>query len=179
MSRVGKKPVEIPQGVTVQQEGRRVTVKGPKGTLEYTVPDTMKVSITDSQITVEPVSESPVLTALFGTTRAQLANLVKGVTEGFSKTLEILGTGYRAQVEGKKLVLHLGYSMPKEYGVPEGIEIAVEGNTKIQVSGISKQHVGQVAAEIRALRPPEPYKGKGVRLEGEYVRRKAGKSAGA
>ena len=179
MSRVGKRPVAVPQGVRVKQEGNRVTVTGPKGELAYAIPETMRLQVADTQITVKPVSQSPALSALFGTTRAQLANLVKGVSEGFSKTLEILGTGYRAQIEGKKLMLHLGYSTPIEFGIPEGVEISVEGNNKIHVSGIDKQRVGQVAAEIRAIRPPEPYKGKGVRLAGEHVRRKAGKSAGA
>jgi len=179
MSRVGKKPVDIPDGVKVTLDGNRVSVEGPKGRLEYVVSGSMKVDVAEKQLTVKPVEDSLSLSAIYGTTRAQIANLVKGVSQGFAKTLEIIGTGYRAQLEGSNLVLHLGFSQPKQYSVPEGINVSLEGYTKIRVEGIDKQRVGQVAAEIRAFRPPEPYKGKGIRIEGEHVRRKAGKSAGA
>jgi large subunit ribosomal protein L6 len=179
MSRVGKKPIPIPNGVQVQQQGRSVEVRGPKGSI--TMPLVPGVEVTQEGSTLQVVlqREDRQGSALFGLTRALLANNVKGVSEGFSRALEIQGTGYRAVLDGKKLVLQLGFSHPIEFPVPEGIQITVESPTKLTVRGADKGRVGQVAADIRSFRPPEPYKGKGIRYEGETVRRKAGKSAGA
>lgn len=177
MSRVGKKPVAIPTGVTVRVADERVLVKGPKGELSTPVLAGTRVSIqgTEAQVSSDRITRNPA----FGTMRALIQNMVSGVSEGFSKTLEIVGTGYRAQMEGKRLVLQLGFSHPIHFDPPAGISIKVETPTRLTVSGADKGLVGQVAADIRACRPPEPYKGKGVRYEGEYVRRKAGKAAGA
>src|SRR5712692_303978 len=175
MSRVGKLPVAIPKGVTVSVAAGRVAVKGPKGDLSTHVLDGTTVRIEDGNVKVsaERVTRNPA----FGTMRAHIQNMVLGVTQGFSKVLEIVGTGYRAQMEGKKLVLQLGYSHPVNFDPPEGITIKVENPTRIVISGPDKAKVGQVAADIRAFRPPEPYKGKGIKYEGEYIRRKAGKAA--
>jgi large subunit ribosomal protein L6 len=162
----------------VKHEVRSVHVKGPKGELTFTVAHGVDVKVEPSAIVVSQVGGGKQAVALHGTTRAVLANMVTGVTKGFSKALEIVGTGYRAQMSGKKLTLQLGYSHPIEFTPPEGISITVEGPTKLTVSGYSKELVGQVAANIRGYRPPEPYKGKGIRYAGEYVRRKAGKAAG-
>jgi large subunit ribosomal protein L6 len=178
MSRVGKKIIPVPKGVQLTLSGRKVTAKGPKGELSYTVHECIGLDIEADQATVTRNSEEREVRALHGLSRALINNLVEGVANGFSKTLEIIGTGYRAQVQGKTVVLNLGYSHPIEFALPDGIEAKIDGN-KLTISGIDKQRVGQVAAEIRRLRPPEPYKGKGVRYENEYVRRKAGKSAGA
>jgi large subunit ribosomal protein L6 len=177
MSRVGKKPVPIPSGVTVQVTDDAVHVKGPKGELQSHIllGTTVAVADGEARVSAERISRNPA----FGTMRAQINNMVVGVTTGFRKVLEIVGTGYRAQMDGKKLVLQLGYSHPVVFDPPAGIEIKVETPTRIVVSGSDKAKVGQAAAEIRGFRPPEPYKGKGVRYEGEYVRRKAGKAAGA
>jgi len=177
MSRVGKLPVQIPSGVTVQVADNRVQVKGPKGQLSMHVLAGTQVVVENGQakVSAERLTRNPA----FGTMRAQINNMVTGVTAGFSKTLEIQGTGYRAQMEGKKLVLQLGYSHPIVFMPPAGIDIKVENPTRLVVSGADKALVGQIAADIRGFRPPEPYKGKGIRYEGEYVRRKAGKAAGA
>ena len=177
MSRIGKLPVPIPSGVTVAVAEGEVRVKGPKGELTHPVLSGTTVTVEggEARVTAERITRNP----MFGTMRAQIANMVTGVTTGFSKTLEIVGTGYRAQMDGKKLVLQLGFSHPITFDPPEGITIRVENPTRLVVSGTDKARVGQVAADIRAFRPPEPYKGKGVRYEGEYVRRKAGKAAGA
>ena len=177
MSRIGKLPVPIPGGVTVAVAEGTVRVKGPKGELSHPVLSgtTVTVEGTQARVTAEKLTRNPA----FGTMRAQIQNMVLGVTQGFSKALEIVGTGYRAQMDGKKLVLQLGFSHPVVYAPPEGITIRVESPTRVVVSGADKCLVGQVAADIRDFRPPEPYKGKGVKYEGEYIRRKAGKAAGA
>ena len=177
MSRVGKMPVAIPGGVTVVVADEQVRVKGPKGELSHPVliGTTVTVEGAEARVTAERITRNP----MFGTMRAQIANMVTGVTTGFSKTLEIVGTGYRAQMDGRTLVLQLGFSHPIRFESPEGITIKVENPTRVTVSGASKYMVGQAAADIRGFRPPEPYKGKGVKYEGEYIRRKAGKAAGS
>jgi large subunit ribosomal protein L6 len=177
-SRVGKKPIDIPSGVEVTRNGSAVRVKGPKGELSFTISHGVEVELQPQTITVTQVGGGKQALALHGTTRALIANMVTGVTKGFSKSLEITGTGYRALMSGKKLTLQLGYSHPIEYEPPQGISIQVEGPTKLTVSGFNKELVGQVAANIRGFRPPEPYKAKGIKYAGEYVRRKAGKAAG-
>jgi len=177
-SRVGKLPIVIPSGVQVTRVNTGIQVKGPKGQLDFQLAHGVDVSVGDKEITVTQVGGGKQALALHGTTRAVLANMVEGVTKGFSKVLEIQGTGYRAQMSGKKVVLQLGYSHPIEYEPPAGVTIATESPTRVVVSGYNKEHVGQVAAIIRDFRPPEPYKGKGIRYAGEYVRRKAGKAAG-
>ena len=176
MSRIGKKPIEIPSGVEVKIEGNVFTAKGPKGTESVTFRDEVKVSVADNHVIVETNSDDRKTGALHGLFRTLIANAITGVSKGFEKKLEIVGVGYRANMEGSNLNLVLGYSHPILITPPEGIKIAVEANTKITVSGANKQLVGDVAAEIRSKRPPEVYKGKGVRYEGEYVRRKAGKT---
>ncbi|MEY4070054.1 MAG: hypothetical protein RL721_668 [Candidatus Eisenbacteria bacterium] len=177
MSRVGKKPVPIPGGVTVTVADGVVKVKGPKVELQHPVLATTSVVVDGNEVKVssEKITRNPA----FGTMRAQINNMVIGVSTGFTKTLEIVGTGYRANMEGKKLVLQLGFSHPVEFMPPEGITIKVENPTRVSISGADKAQVGQVAADIRGFRPPEPYKGKGVKYEGEYIRRKAGKAAGS
>jgi len=177
-SRVGKKPIDIPSGVQVTRNGVSVNVKGPKGEMSFTIAHGVDVAVEPKEILVSQVGGGKQALALHGTTRAVIANMVTGVTTGFSKTLEITGTGYRAQLAGKKLTLQLGYSHPIEFDPPAGITIAVETPTKLTVNGFDKGLVGQVAANIRGFRPPEPYKGKGIRYSGEYIRRKAGKAAG-
>ena len=177
-SRVGKMPITIPSGVQVKREAQAIHVKGPKGELQFRLAHGVEVKVDPSEILVTQVGGGKQALALHGTTRAILANMVEGVTKGFSKALEIQGTGYRAQMSGKKLVMQLGYSHPIEFEPPAGITIACESQTRVIVSGYNKEQVGQVAAIIREFRPPEPYKGKGVRYAGEYVRRKAGKAAG-
>lgn len=179
MSRIGKRPIPIPQGVEVKIDGALVEVRGPKGTLSHEVPPEIEVGVSDGQIWVRRKDESRRAKALHGLNRTLIANMVEGVTKGFEKKLEIVGVGYRAALEGKALKLTLGYSHPVIYPTPEGIEISVDNPTSITVRGIDKQRVGQVAAEIRALRPPEPYKGKGIRYAGEEIRRKAGKGRAA
>jgi large subunit ribosomal protein L6 len=159
-------------------QGRTFSAKGPKGVLQQAVHPEMQVKISDGEILVERPTDQGRHRSLHGLTRTLVANCVKGVSEGFVKKLEIRGVGYRAEVKGRALVMTVGYSNPVEYPVPEGIEIQAESPTLVAVRGADKQRVGQVAAEIRAIRPPEPYKGKGVRYEGEYVRQKAGKTAG-
>ena len=176
MSRIGKKPIEIPSGVEVNLNGQTVTVKGPKGTETVTVRDEIKISKVDNQIILEPLNDERKTGALHGLSRTLVANAVEGVSKGFEKKLEIQGVGYRANMEGTKLNMALGYSHPVVVEPPANIKIAVEANTKITVMGSNKQAVGDVAAEIRSKRPPEVYKGKGIRYEGEYIRRKAGKA---
>ena len=175
MSRIGKRPVTIPSGVTATVEGQTVKMKGPKGQLQFVVHDDVEVKFENGVVKVTPRVETNRAQALYGTARAQVANLVAGVTKGFEKKLEITGVGYRAALQGKNLQLALGYSHDVVYAIPEGIQIAVPKPTEITITGSDIQRVGQVAAEIRRWRPPEPYKGKGVRYAGEYVRRKEGK----
>ncbi|MFJ7953237.1 50S ribosomal protein L6 [Lysinibacillus sp. NPDC096418] len=177
MSRVGKKIIEVPANVTVTvAEGNTVTVKGPKGELVRSFHQDMKIEQEGNVITVSRPSESKEHRTNHGTTRALLANMITGVSAGFEKSLELIGVGYRAQLQGKKLVLNVGYSHPVEFTPEDGIEVEVPSNTKIIVKGISKERVGALASNIRDVRPPEPYKGKGIRYEGEYVRRKEGKT---
>jgi len=176
MSRIGKQPITIPENVEVKIEGDLVIVKGPKGELKQQIRPEIKVEIKDKEIILKPVKFHKGTPALWGTYRSHLANMIEGVTKGFEKKLEIEGTGYRAELEDKDLVLNLGYSHPIKMKAPEGIEFKVEKNI-IAVTGIDKQLVGQVAAEIRSKRKPEPYKGKGIRYQGEIIRRKAGKKA--
>lgn len=180
MSRIGKQPIAIPAGVTVtRMDDGTILVKGPKGELSYKAPELVKVEITENEILVTREGEEREKRALHGLVRTLLNNMVVGVTEGYSKRLEINGVGYRAQIQGNKLVLSLGYSHPIEYPQPEGITFQMDDNKKnvLIVSGIDKQQVGQVSAEIRAFRKPEPYKGKGIKYEDERIRRKAGKTA--
>jgi large subunit ribosomal protein L6 len=176
MSRVGKAPIPIPQGVELKQAGSTVEVKGPKGSLSHTIPEGISLQVADGEVHVKRKGDAKRVRSLHGLSRTLIANMVMGVTEGFEKGLEIVGIGYRANVQGKNLQLSLGYSHPVIYPVPEGIEVEVEKQNKITVKGIDKQQVGQVAAEIRSFRRPEPYKGKGIRYVGEQVRRKAGKA---
>lgn len=176
MSRIGKQPVVIPAGVEITIQGNLVIVKGPKGQLENTFAEVITIEQKENKIVITPNQETEDSQALWGLTRALIANMVTGVTVGFSKKMEINGVGYRAAVQGKKLVLNLGFSHPVEVIAPEGIDFVVDKNNII-VSGIDKQLVGKVAAEIREFRKPEPYKGKGIRYENEVVRRKAGKKA--
>jgi large subunit ribosomal protein L6 len=175
MSRIGKRPVAIPSGVTATVDGQTVKVKGPKGQLQFVVHDDVEVKFENGQVKVAPRVKTNRAQALYGTARAQVANLVEGVTKGFEKKLEITGVGYRAAMQGKNLQLALGYSHDVIYPIPEGISIAVPKPTEITVTGIDSQRVGQVAAEIRAYRPPEPYKGKGVKYANEFIFRKEGK----
>jgi large subunit ribosomal protein L6 len=175
MSKVGKKPVDVPAGVTPKVEGQKVTIKGAKGELFFTVPDDVAVALDGNQISVNPRTTTRQARALWGTSRARIQNLVTGVTKGFEKKLEITGVGYKAAAQGKVLSLSLGYSHEVNYPVPTGITVATPKPTEIIVSGIDRQQVGQVAAEIRAYRGPEPFKGKGVKYEGEFIFRKEGK----
>ena len=175
MSRIGKKAVAVPKGVTANVEGQRVTAKGPKGQLAVALGDRVGVSMTDGGISIVPREETKEARALWGMSRTRVQNIVTGVTEGFEERLEINGVGYRAQVQGKVLSLALGYSHEVNYPIPEGIEVKTPRPTEIVISGIDKQRVGQVAAEIRRWRPPEPYKGKGVKYAGEFIFRKEGK----
>ena len=176
MSRIGKKPVDIPQGVEVKIDGQVVTAKGPLGEETVTVRPEIAVKLEDNQIVLSKVGDTRETDALYGLFRTLVANAVKGVKEGFEKKLEIQGVGYRANMEGKNLNLALGYSHPVIVEPPAGITISVEANTKITVKGSNKQSVGDIAAFIRSKRPPEVYKGKGIRYEGEHIRRKAGKA---
>ena len=179
MSRVGKKVIPLPTGVSVTYKNGEVTVKGPKGELSYRTLPGIDLKIDGTNLTVVQNSTQRTAGAFHGLTRALINNYVMGVSQGYRKVLEIVGTCYRAQLSGRTLTLQLGYSHSIEFPLPQGIEAKVETPTRLEVSGISKELVGQVAANIRRLRPPEPYKGKGVKYEGEYIRRKAGKSAGA
>jgi large subunit ribosomal protein L6 len=176
VSRIGKKPITLPQGVEITVKDNTVTVKGPKGTLTQDIPQGITVFQQDGQIVVERPNDNKQNRAYHGLTRALLANMVQGVTEGFERKLELVGVGYRAQLQGKKLVINIGYSHPVEVEPPEGIEFEVPAVTKITVKGIDKQLVGNTAAVIRDIRRPEPYKGKGIKYENEVVRRKAGKA---
>ena len=175
MSRVGKKPVPVPAGVTASVEGQTVKVKGPKGALSLVLHDDVSVKLEDGKVQVDPRNETKRARALWGTSRALVANLLTGVNKGFERKLEITGVGYRAAVQGKNLQLALGYSHDVVYPIPEGITIATPKPTEITITGNDRQKVGQVAAEIRGYRPPEPYKGKGVKYAGEYIFRKEGK----
>lgn len=179
MSRIGRKPVVIPDGVTVVLEGRRITVKGPKGELSRPIPPEMTVRVDDGEVKVTRPTDEARHRALHGLTRALIDNMVQGVSTGFAKQLEIQGVGYRAETQQSGgLRLNVGYSHPVDYDAPPGIRLSVEGNTSVTIEGIDKELVGQVAAEIRSVRPPEPYKGKGIRYKDEQVRRKAGKTGG-
>jgi large subunit ribosomal protein L6 len=177
MSRIGRKPIEIPEGVTVSVTEGRVTVNGPKGELSQSVSPAMRIERNDGTLTVERPTDRGEHRSLHGLTRSLIANMVEGVTRGFEKRLEIQGVGYRARLQGKALELALGYSHPVSIPPPDGIEFEVPQQTEIIVRGIDKQLVGETAARIRKQRPPEPYKGKGIRYRGEYVRRKVGKRA--
>jgi large subunit ribosomal protein L6 len=176
MSRIGRKPIEIPNGVTVTVDNTNITVKGPKGTLSRELHKDMKVNIEGNVLTVERPSDNKLHRSLHGTTRSVIYNMIHGVTEGYEKVLELVGVGYRANKQGNKLVLNVGYSHPVEFVPEEGIEFDVPSNTKIIVKGINKERVGEIAANIRAVRPPEPYKGKGIKYEGERIIRKEGKA---
>lgn len=176
MSRIGRLPIAVPQGVTVTVDGRSITVVGPRGTLSRELHPDMAVSETDGTLHVERPTESKTHKELHGLTRTLVSNMVEGVTTGYRKGLEITGVGYRATLSGRKLLLNLGYSHPIEIDPPNGISFEVDNPTRLAVVGIDKELVGQIAAKVRAMRKPEPYKGKGVRYAGEVVRRKAGKA---
>lgn len=175
MSRIGKRPVAIPSGVTATIENGQLSVKGPKGTLALQLRDEISYTLEDGAISVKPANATKAARAFWGMQRTLVQNLVTGVTEGYTKVLEITGVGYRANAQGKTLKLQLGYSHDVDYAVPAGIEIKTPDNTTVEISGIDKQQVGQVAAEIRRWRKPEPYKGKGIKYRGEYIFRKEGK----
>ena len=175
MSRIGKKPVSIPAGVTASMEAGTLSVKGPKGELKMPMSDLISYEMQDDGLMVKPANGSKAARAFWGMQRTLVQNLVTGVTEGFTKVLEITGVGYRANSQGKMLKLQLGYSHDVDFAIPEGIEIKTPDNTTVEISGIDKQKVGQVAAEIRRWRKPEPYKGKGIKYRGEYIFRKEGK----
>lgn len=176
MSRIGKRPISIPQKVTIEISGQNVAVRGPKGELARTLPPEVEVLQEGETILVNRRSDSRPARQRHGLCRTLVANMVEGVSQGFQKRLEIQGVGYRAQVQGRNLVLNVGYSNPVQIEPPDGIQVSVEGNTNVIVAGINKELVGNMAAKIRAVRPPEPYKGKGIRYSGEVVRRKAGKA---
>jgi large subunit ribosomal protein L6 len=175
MSRIGKRPVALPSGVSASTEGETLLVKGPKGNLSLQMRDEIRYDISDEGILVQPANATKEARAFWGMQRTLVQNLVTGVTEGFSKTLEITGVGYRAQAQGRNLRLQLGYSHDVNFPVPEGIEVKTPDQNTVEISGIDKQKVGQVAAEIRRWRKPEPYKGKGIKYRGEYIFRKEGK----
>lgn len=179
MSRIGKKPVPLPQGVTAQIEGQRITVKGPRGEISRTVHAELVIALQDNTVVVRRPSDESRHKALHGLTRTLVANMVDGVTKGFAKSLEIQGVGYKAEPKPFGVQLVVGLSHPVPYHAPQGIKISVDNNVLLKVEGVDKELVGQVAAEIRGIRPPEPYKGKGIRYVGEQVRRKAGKTAQA
>jgi large subunit ribosomal protein L6 len=177
MSRIGRKPIAVPNGVTISLDNRFITVNGPKGTLSRELHKDMKVTVAENEITVERPSDHKLHRSLHGTTRSVISNMVVGVTEGYAKTLDLVGVGYRANKTGDKLVLNVGYSHPVEI-VPEGVEFEVPANNKIIVRGIDKELVGAYAAKVRAVREPEPYKGKGIKYENERILRKEGKAGG-
>lgn len=179
MSRIGKKPISLPAGVEVKVDGNIVTIQGPKGSLAQTLPEGISVIQEDNQALVERANDNKQQRSFHGLSRALIANMVEGVTNGFEKKLELVGVGYRAQMQGKKLVINIGFSHPVEIDAPEGIEFDVPAPTRITIKGIDKQLVGNTAAHIRAIRKPEPYKGKGIKYEDEYIRRKAGKAGAA
>lgn len=176
MSRIGKIPVKIPDKINVLLESNLLTIKGPKGQLSKSLPNTIIVIKEENTIQVSAANKSIKSQQLYGLYRGLIANMIVGVTEGFKKKLNLQGVGYRSQVQGKKLILNVGFSHSVEIDTPEGIDISVEANTSILISGLDKELVGQVAANIRAIRPPEPYKGKGIRYDGEFVRQKVGKA---
>lgn len=176
MSRIGRKPIQVPSGVTINLENSVITVKGPKGTLSRVIHKDMKVNIAENEILIERPSDHKEHRSLHGTTRSIIANMVSGVTEGFSRNLELVGVGYRASKSGDKIVLNVGYSHPVEITPEQNIEFEVPSNTKITVRGIDKERVGAMAAQIRSVREPEPYKGKGIKYEGERIIRKEGKA---
>jgi large subunit ribosomal protein L6 len=176
MSRIGKKPVTVPKGVTLQLQDHTVAVKGPKGELRRTLHEDMQLALDKDQFTVARPSDEQKHKALHGLTRTLVQNMVEGVSKGFSKTLEIQGVGYKAEPKPYGVNLIVGYSHPVKYEAPKGIKISVDNNTTVKIEGADKELVGQVAAELRSVRPPEPYKGKGIRYVGEHVRRKAGKT---
>ena len=176
MSRIGRKPVTVPKGVTVQLQGNSVAVKGPRGELRRTLHPEMQIALDKDQFTVARPREEKRHKALHGLTRTLVQNMVEGVSKGFSKTLEIQGVGYKAEAKPYGVNLIVGYSHPVKYEAPKGIKISVDNNTVVKIEGADKELVGQVAAELRSVRPPEPYKGKGIRYQGEQVRRKAGKT---
>jgi len=179
MSRIGKKPIELPKGVEVKQDGNAVTIKGPKGSLSTTLIPGIGVKVENNIVQFTRANEEQKSRAFHGLVRALVANNVRGVSEGFKRELDIIGVGYRAEVKGKEVVFQLGYSHPVRFPIPQGIEVTVDAKSgHIVVSGIDKQKVGQTAAEIRSLREPDPYKGKGIKYSDEVVRRKAGKAAG-
>ena len=175
MSRIGKKAIPVPGGVTVTVDGQAVKAKGPKGELEFVVNELCSVALDDNAVSVKPVDNSKPARAMWGMSRTRIANMIEGVSKEYSKTLELVGVGYRAQMKGSNLNLALGYSHEIEFPAPDGVKLATPKPTEIVVSGIDKQKVGQAAAEIRAFRPPEPYKGKGVKYADEYIFRKEGK----
>ena len=175
MSRTGKKPVLVPAGVTATIEGGQLSVKGPKGTMSIPLVDEVTYAVEDGTIAIQPANQTKRARSFWGMQRSVIQNLVTGVTEGFTKTLQITGVGYRANLQGKNLKLQLGYSHDVDFAVPEGITIATPDQTTVHISGIDKQQVGQVAAEIRRWRKPEPYKGKGIKYAGEFIFRKEGK----
>jgi large subunit ribosomal protein L6 len=175
MSRIGKRPVVLPDGVSAEIQGKELSVKGPKGTLSMMLVDEIDYKVGDGEIAVNPANDTRRARDYWGMQRTLVANLVEGVTEGYTKVLEINGVGFRAQVQGKTLKLQLGFSHDVDFDIPEGIEIKTPDQTTIEISGIDKQKVGQVAAEIRSWRKPEPYKGKGIKYRGEYIFRKEGK----
>lgn len=176
MSRIGNKVVVLPAGVEIKQDGNNITVKGPKGELTREFSSDIKMNIEGSEVTFTRPDDSKEMKTIHGTTRANFNNMVVGVSEGFQKALELIGVGYRAQVQGNKLTLNVGYSHPVEMTAPEGVTFEVPANTQVIVKGINKEVVGELAANIRGVRPPEPYKGKGIRYVGEFVRRKEGKT---
>jgi large subunit ribosomal protein L6 len=176
MSRIGKRPIPLPQKVTVVFEGQQIAVKGPKGELSRLLPEGVSFELDGETLLVKRRDESRTARERHGLSRTLVANMVEGVAQGFQRRLEIQGVGYRAQVQGRNLILNVGYSHPVQIEAPEGIQFAVENNTNVVVSGIDKEVVGNTSAKIRAVRPPEPYKGKGIRYAGEMVRRKAGKT---
>jgi large subunit ribosomal protein L6 len=175
MSRIGKKAIQLPSGVTVTLDGQKIAVKGPKGQLAYTAPEEIRVAQEDGHLTFTPTSDSQRAGAMWGLTRTLVSNMVEGVTKGYEETLELIGVGYRAAIKGKNLSLQLGFSHDIDMPPPEGITFASARPGEVKIAGIDKQMVGEVAARIRRIRPPEPYKGKGVRYAGEKVRRKEGK----
>ena len=176
MSRIGRRPVTVPKGVTLQLEGNSVAVKGPRGELRRSLHPDMQIALDKDQFTVARPSEEKRHKALHGLTRTLVQNMIDGVSKGFSKTLEIQGVGYKAEAKPYGVNLVVGYSHPVKYEAPKGIKISVDNNTVVKIEGADKEMVGQVAAELRSVRPPEPYKGKGIRYQGEHVRRKAGKT---
>ncbi len=178
MSRIGNKIIEIPAGVNITNDSNFITVKGPKGESSFQFRPEVEIVIEEGTITVKRINDSKTAKQLHGTTRALIANMIDGVVTGYSKELDIIGVGYRAALEGKKLNLSMGFSHPVIMDIPEGLEVEVPKNTKIIIKGIDKQLVGEFAANVRGVRPPEPYKGKGIRYVDEYVRRKEGKTAG-